>query len=126
VTDERPAGHVQVYGHCLIMVEDIERSKPFYVDLLNFTVRQYTPASEGRAFLAFTQGIALTNGREPGHRQIDHIAWEVDDVRLMRDRLHAAGVSFFNDLHDGPYGLTVYVADPDGTKVELYQVGEKA
>ncbi len=126
MTDERPAGHVQTYGHCLIMVQDIERSKPFYVDLLNFTVRQYTPASSGRAFLAFTQGIALTDGREPDHRQIDHIAWEVDDVRLMRDRLHAAGVSFFNDLHDGPYGLTVYVADPDGTKVELYQVGEKA
>jgi len=37
-----------------------------------------------------------------------------------------AGHTFFEDLHDGPYGLTVYVADPDGTKVELYQVGEKA
>jgi catechol 2,3-dioxygenase-like lactoylglutathione lyase family enzyme len=108
------------------MVEDIERSKPFYVDLLGFTVRAYTPASSGRAFLAFNEGIALTNGRQPDHRQIDHIAWEVDDVRLLRERLHSAGISFFNDLHDGPYGLTVYVADPDGTKVELYQVGEKA
>jgi len=126
VSDERPAGHVKIYGHCLIMVEDIERSKPFYVDLLNFTVRQYTPASSGRAFLAFTQGIALTNGRQPDHKQIDHIAWEVDDVRLLSERLHAAGVSFYNELHDGPYGLTIYVADPDGTKVELYQVGEKA
>jgi ureidoacrylate peracid hydrolase len=126
VSDERAAGHVQTYGHCLIMVKDIEVSKPFYVDLLGFTVRAYTPASSGRAFLAFTQGIALTDGKVAGHRQIDHIAWEVDDVRLIRDRLQAAGVSFFNDLHDGPYGLTVYVADPDGTKVELYQVGEKA
>ena len=126
MNDERAAGHVQTYGHCLIMVEDIERSKPFYVDLLGFTVRAYTPAAEGRAFLAFNEGIALTNGREAEHRQIDHIAWEVDDVRLLRDRLHDAGVSFFNDLHDGPYGLTVYVADPDGTKVELYQVGLKA
>lgn len=126
MSDERPAGHVKIYGHCLIMVEDIERSKPFYVDLLNFTVRQYTPASSGRAFLAFTQGIALTNGRQPDHKQIDHIAWEVDDVRLLSERLHAAGVSFYNELHDGPYGLTIYVADPDGTKVELYQVGEKA
>lgn len=126
MSDERAPGHVEAYGHCLIMVEDIERSKPFYVDLLGFTVRQYTPASSGRAFLAFTQGIALTNGRQPDHRQIDHIAWAVDDVRMLRDRLFHAGYSFFTDLHDGPYGLTVYVADPDGTKVELYQVGAKA
>ena len=126
MSDERAPGHVQTYGHCLIMVQDIEVSRPFYVDLCGFTVRQYTPAASGRAFLAFTQGIALTDGRADGHKQIDHIAWEVDDVRLLSDRLHAAGVSFYNELHDGPYGLTIYVADPDGTKVELYQVGEKA
>ena len=126
MSEERPTGHVRSYGHCLIMVKDIEVSRPFYVDLLHFTVRQYTPASSGRAFLAFTQGIALTDGRQEGHKQIDHIAWEVDDVRELSARLHAAGVSFYNELHDGPYGLTIYVADPDGTKVELYQVGARA
>ena len=35
-------------------------------------------------------------------------------------------VEFFNDLHGGPYGLTIYVADPDGNKIELYQVGATA
>jgi catechol 2,3-dioxygenase-like lactoylglutathione lyase family enzyme len=38
----------------------------------------------------------------------------------------ADGVRFFQDLHDGPYGLTVYVADPDGLKIELYQPGLSA
>jgi catechol 2,3-dioxygenase-like lactoylglutathione lyase family enzyme len=33
-------------------------------------------------------------------------------------------VHFQDDLHDGPYGLTIYVSDPDGLRVELYQVGE--
>jgi catechol 2,3-dioxygenase-like lactoylglutathione lyase family enzyme len=38
----------------------------------------------------------------------------------------ADDVRFFQDLHDGPYGLTVYVADPDGLKIELYQPGLSA
>ena len=65
-------------------------------------------------------------GRAEGLRQIEHMAFEVDDVRALRDGLHAHAVPFFQDLHDGPYGLTVYVADPDGLKVELYQAGLQA
>ncbi len=59
-------------------------------------------------------------------QQIDHIAFEADDVRAMGERLKSAAARFFADLHDGPYGLTVYLAAPDGTKVELYQVGAMA
>ncbi|WP_418903225.1 VOC family protein [Xanthobacter autotrophicus] len=43
----------------------------------------------------------------------------------MPDRLKSVEVRFFTDLHDGPYGLTICVADPDGTKVELYQVARR-
>jgi len=57
---------------------------------------------------------------------MDHIAFEVDDVRGMRERLKIAGVEFQEDLHDGPYGLTIYITDPDGTRVELYQPSLKA
>lgn len=114
------------YGHMLVMVEDMERSVAFYVDQLGFSVRPAKPLADGRAFTAFRQGIALVAGRSPGHRQVDHIAFEVNDVRSIRERLQQSGVSFFQDLHDGPYGLTIYVADPDGTKIELYQVGETA
>lgn len=114
------------YGHMLLMVADVAASVDFYVGRLGFKVRPAKPLADGRPFTAFEQGIALVSGREPGHRQVDHIAFEVDDVRLMRDRLEAAGTSFFTDLHDGPYGLTIYVADPDGLKVELYQVGVSA
>ncbi|NMN58481.1 hypothetical protein FHT36_002383 [Xanthobacter sp. SG618] len=38
----------------------------------------------------------------------------------MRDRLKSAEVPFSTHLHDGPYGLAICVADPDGTTVELY------
>ncbi|WP_026380889.1 isochorismatase family protein [Afifella pfennigii] len=114
------------YGHMLLLVEDMERSVRFYVDKLGFDIRPAKPLADGRAFTAFHQGIALVDGREAGHRQVDHIAFEVNDVRGLRERLKAEGVDFFQDLHDGPYGLTVYIADPDGTKVELYEVGASA
>jgi len=113
------------FGHQLILVEDMDRSTKFYVGQLGFKIRPAKPLQDGRPFTAFHHGIALVKGRKAGERQIDHIAFEVNDVRKMRDKLKTNGVEFFQDLHDGPYGLTIYVADPDGTKVELYQVGAK-
>jgi 4-oxalocrotonate tautomerase family enzyme len=117
---------VRGFGHMLLMVEDMDRSVAFYVDRLGFTVRPAKPLADGRPFVAFEQGIALVAGLAHGARQMDHIAFEVGEVRPLRDSLMAAGIEFFRDLHDGPYGLTVYVADPDGNKVELYQVGATA
>ena len=111
------------YGHMLMMVEDVARSTAFYVDQLGFAIRPAKPLADGRPFTAFHQGIAIVGGRQAGHRQIDHMAFEVNDVRGLRDRLTKARVPFQEDLHDGPYGLTIYVADPDGTRIELYQVG---
>lgn len=124
--DAQSQPRVLEYGHQLILVEDIDASVKFYTEHLGFTIRPAKPLADGRPFTAFHQGIAMTQGREADHRQIDHIAFEVNDVRAMSRKLKAAGVRFFDDLHDGPYGLTIYVADPDGLKVELYQVGAKA
>jgi nicotinamidase-related amidase/catechol 2,3-dioxygenase-like lactoylglutathione lyase family enzyme len=120
---EQTRPRVTDYGHQLIMVSDIKRSVDFYTNLLGFRVRQAKPLADGRPFTAFHQGIALIHGRVADHQQIDHIAFEVNDVRAMDAKLRTAGVRYYNDLHDGPYGLTIYVADPDGTKIELYQVG---
>lgn len=124
--DAQSAPRVLDYGHQLILVEDIDKAVKFYTEQLGFTIRPAKPLADGRPFIAFHQGIAMTQGRQSEHRQIDHIAFEVNDVRAMAKKLKAADVPFFNDLHDGPYGLTIYVADPDGLKVELYQVGERA
>lgn len=94
------------YGHLLLMVENMERSISFYVDLLGFKIRPAKPLADGRPFTAFHQGIALVAGKEAGHRQLDHIAFEVNGVRRLRDKLKQSNVSFFQDLHGGPYGLS--------------------
>lgn len=123
---EQAKPRVTNYGHQLIMVNDIDRSVDFYTRQLGFTIRPAKPLADGRPFVAFHQGIALINGKAADHRQLDHIAFEVNDVRALDAKLKKSGVHYYNDLHDGPYGLTIYIADPDGTKVELYQVGANA
>jgi ureidoacrylate peracid hydrolase len=109
------------FAHMLLKVADVARSERFYVDLLGFTVRPAKPLPDGRPFVPFHQGIALTSGGPSTSVQIDHIAFKARDVRAIADRLKQASATFFRELHDGLYGLTIYVADPDGNMIELYE-----
>jgi ureidoacrylate peracid hydrolase len=118
-------GHATAFAHMLLKVADIERSRRFYVDHLGFTVRPARPLADGRPFVPFHQGLALTSGGPGTPVQIDHIAFKAENVRTLADRLKRAGVHFFRDLHDGIYGLTIYVADPDGNMIELYEEGTR-
>ena len=87
--EEQRAPHVLGYGHMLVMVEDMQHSVDFYVNQLGFKTRPAKPLADGRPFTAFHQGIALVAGRISGQRQIDHIAFEVSDVRELREKLRA-------------------------------------
>ena len=113
------------FAHMLLKVSDIERSERFYVDLLGFKVRPAKPLADGRPFVPFTQGIALTTGGPKDSPQIDHIAFKAKNVRAVAARLKAANVKFDRDLHDGIYGLTIYIFDPDGNMIELYEEGAR-
>jgi 4-oxalocrotonate tautomerase family enzyme len=109
------------FAHMLLQVRDLDASKQFYEGLLGFTGRKAKPLTDGRPFVPFRQGIALTTGGPGGAPQIDHMAFRVSGVEALAARLQAAGVKFFEPLHDGIYGRTIYVADPDGNKIELYE-----
>jgi len=117
---EKPP-RIHAFAHMLLQVRDIESSKRFYADLLGFTERQAKPLADGRPFVPFTQGIALTTGGPGKPLQIDHMAFRVSGVEALAARLEKAQVCFFEQLHDGIYGRTIYVADPDGNKIELYE-----
>jgi catechol 2,3-dioxygenase-like lactoylglutathione lyase family enzyme len=113
------------FAHMLLKVSDIERSERFYVDLLGFTIRPAKPLPDGRPFVPFKQGLALTSGGPAGAPQIDHIAFKAKDVRSVAARLKQSNARFDRELHDGIYGLTIYVYDPDGNMIELYEEGAK-
>jgi ureidoacrylate peracid hydrolase len=113
------------FAHMLLKVSDIKRSERFYVDLLGFTIRPAKPLPDGRPFVPFRQGLALTSGGPNEAPQIDHIAFKAKDVRSVAARLKQANARFDRELHDGIYGLTIYVYDPDGNMIELYEEGAK-
>ena len=123
--DAQTASKIHEFVHMILHVSDVEASRRFYHDLLGFTPRRAIPLADGRPVVPFTQGIALTAGNPGRPLQIDHMAFRVSGVRAIAQRLKDAEVKFFNDLHDGVYGLTIYVADPDGNKVELFEDGIK-
>jgi ureidoacrylate peracid hydrolase len=76
------------YAHMLMKVSDIARSERFYVDLLGFKIRPAKPLADGRPFVPFTQGLALTNGGTKNSPQIDHIALR---RRMCARSRHACG-----------------------------------
>lgn len=108
------------FAHMLLKVNDIARSERFYVDLLGFKVRPAKPLPDGRPFVPFMQGLALTSGGPINSPQIDHIAFKAKNVPEIAARLKQADVKFDRDLHHGLYGLTIYIYDPDGNLVELF------
>src|ERR1700731_3387646 len=113
------------FVYMLLKVSDIKRSERFYVDLLGFTIRPAKPLPDGRPFVPFRQGLALTQGGPNAAPQIDHIAFKAKDVRSVAARLKQSKAKFDRELHDGIYGLTIYVYDPDGNMIELYEEGAK-
>jgi ureidoacrylate peracid hydrolase len=117
------AARPKEFAHMLLKVSDIERSQRFYIDLLGFELRKASPLPDGRPFVPFKQGLALTDGGPQEPQQIDHIAFKAENVRAIAERLTKANVKFFRELHDGIYGLTIYIADPDGNMIEFYEEG---
>jgi ureidoacrylate peracid hydrolase len=109
--------------HLLLKVRDLQVSQRFYIDLLGFTVRpDAKPLPDGRPFISTIQGLGITEGGSKEARpQLDHLAFEVQQVQALNARLKHAGVAFERELGPGPYGLSIYVTDPDGNTVELFE-----
>ena len=108
-------------AHLLLQTSDIDRAERFYVDVLGFSVRKREPFDETRRLIVTHQGLGLTEGGPGDGRQVEHIAFRVKDVRALAARIRDAEVPILKELGPGAYGLTIYVTDPDGNKIELYE-----
>lgn len=109
--------------HLLLMVSDLERSMDFYLNTLGFTRRVGAkPLPDGRPFIATMEGLGLTAGGPGDGKQVDHLAFEVRDVEALYARLQQTGAEFTRGAPGpGPYGKAVYVLDPDGNELELFE-----
>lgn len=102
-------------------VRDVPRAREFYENLLGLEPGD----SFGDHWIEFNVGNAtfgIGNGEGLGFLPgtSTGAAFEVDDVRAMRDRLLAAGVEV-GELHEFPACVTCFATDPEGNRFALHQ-----
>jgi catechol 2,3-dioxygenase-like lactoylglutathione lyase family enzyme len=107
-------------------VNDLERSKKFYTEVLGLKVGARVPA-QGDAveyLLGMTGDIRADNlivirkGEvKPGATEFGSISIVVPNGRAMAERAVAAGYKTARPIVDG----TNFIKDPDGYTIELYQ-----
>jgi catechol 2,3-dioxygenase-like lactoylglutathione lyase family enzyme len=109
----------------LLQTADLPAAESFYLGFLGFGVRNRDPLPDGRALTVTNEGLGLTSGATGAAGSVvEHFAFRSSDIRRLAERARAAGIEVIKGPGPGPYGLTVYLADPDGNKVELFAEDE--
>jgi catechol 2,3-dioxygenase-like lactoylglutathione lyase family enzyme len=114
------------------MIDDVDAAVAFYTNHLGFSlVMDASPA-----FASVVRGnlrLLLSGEKSSGRRPLpdstkpvpggwNRILLEVSDINAEVARLRAAGVQFRReDVVSGPGGSQVWVVDPSGNLVELFQ-----
>lgn len=121
--------------HTSITVRKMEESLRFYTDLLGLEFERRRPIPENHAEIAFLRDplsgarIELTcwEGKEsfePGE-QLDHLAFEVEDLDAFLARVRALGVRVAKEPYrlQGGSGRLAFVLDPNDVWIELIERG---
>ncbi len=107
-------------GHVLLQVSDLEAAERFYFGLLGLTVRKREDFHDGRPLVITHQGLGLTNGRPEGQGPLEHLAFSACGVAGLAERARAEGVRVVRGPEPSAYGVSLYLADPDGNVVEVF------
>src|SRR6266508_1367099 len=117
------------------MIDDVDAAVAFYTNHLGFTLE----VDSAPAFAAVARGNlrlllsgekssgrrALPDGSKPVPGSWNRILLPVSDIQAEAARLRAAGVKFRrDDIVSGPGGSQIWVVDPSGNLVELFQPKE--
>lgn len=122
------------YLHTMLRVGDLQRSIDFYTGVLGFTEVRRADYPKGEFTLAFLRApgdddsgpmLELTYNWGVDHYELGdaygHVAFQVDSVEAVGERLAAAGHSFSWGPGKTPDGATTmaFIDDPDGYRIEL-------
>ncbi|HZN83669.1 MAG TPA: VOC family protein [Mycobacterium sp.] len=111
-------------------IADLDRGIEFYTNQLGFRLAQRAGpiAVVARGALNLLLSAPASSGAQPladGQTQQpggwNRIVLYVDDIAADVDRLRNAGVTFLNDVREGPGGKQVQITDPDGNSIELHE-----
>ena len=126
------------YLHTMVRVADVDASLDFYCNKLGLREVRRMESEQGRFTLIFLAApedeasgradqaplVELTYNWDPeeygGGRNFGHLAYEVDDIYALCQRLMDAGVTINRPPRDG---RMAFVRSPDGISIELLQKG---
>jgi lactoylglutathione lyase len=119
------------YLHTMVRVSDLTKSLDFYCNKLGLKEIKRVDHEAGRFTLVFVAAagqedcaIELTHNWDPqdytGGRNFGHVAYEVDDIYALCERLRGAGVTINRPPRDGKMA---FIRSPDNISIELLQKG---
>jgi lactoylglutathione lyase len=117
------------YLHTMVRVTDLKASLQFYRDALGLEVVKEREHAQGRFTLVYLAApgdhdaqIELTYNWDPeeyaGGRNFGHVAFAVDDIYAVCERLMKHGVTINRPPRDGHMA---FVRSPDNISIELLQ-----
>ncbi len=127
------------YLHTMVRVTDLDQSLDFYCNKLGLVEVRRRESPQGRFTLVFLAApgdveraragnaplLELTYNWDAevytGGRSFGHLAYRVDDIYALCDRLMKAGVTINRPPRDGNMA---FVRSPDNISIELLQKGE--
>jgi lactoylglutathione lyase len=130
---------IMEYLHTMVRVADLAQSLDFYVNKLGLVETQRMDNAAGRYTLVFLAApndvdragqeksplIELTYNWDKetysGGRNFGHLAFAVDDIYALCDRLMNSGVTINRPPRDGHMA---FIRSPDNISIELLQKGE--
>ena len=127
------------YLHTMVRVHDLEASLGFYRDLLGLVESERYESEEGQftlVYLAAAKDLERVKAeRAPlleltynwdreiyqGGRNFGHLAYEVDDIYVLCQRMLDAGITINVPPRDGHMA---FFRSPDNISIELLQKGQ--
>ncbi|MCH8865839.1 MAG: VOC family protein [Proteobacteria bacterium] len=119
------------YLHTMVRVTDVDASLDFYCDKLGLVELRRTESEQGKFTLIFLAApgdenaqIELTWNWDPEElgegRNFGHLAYAVDDIYGLCQKLLDAGVTINRPPRDG---RMAFIRSPDNISIELLQKG---
>lgn len=120
------------YLHTMVRVSDVDESIDFYCNKLGLLELKRYDSEKGRFTLVFLAApgdedaqIELTYNWDPEDydegRNFGHLAYRVDDIYALCQKLMDAGVTINRPPRDGHMA---FVRSPDNISIELLQKGD--
>jgi len=127
------------YLHTMVRVSDLDESLDFYCNQLGLVETNRMDSEKGRFTLVFLAApgdrekaresksplVELTYNWDPedydGGRNFGHLAYRVEDIYALCQKLADAGVTINRPPRDGHMA---FVRSPDGISIELLQKGD--